>query len=309
MDKSISKRLRYYGVFRPLAQLPLPLAYRAATAVGRYDAWRQKSSARRAIATGLRRAFPQPAAAVLCQWSTAHMTMLAREVLDVFVMSKLTPASGNRLLNLHPDALATLRAARQADAAGSRPGKLRSQRGVIIAMAHYGRLNMLLLALALAGEKLGMLTMVTDRRNPDLDPVDRVYINRKIKTLLDHIGGRWVTVGDDLRGLYRGLYRGETIVILFDIYAEQRAFEVPFLGGTLSIRRGIQRLAEKTGAAVVYGVAHERGYGIEAELRPLPNDPEGALRAAVVELERDVINAPWLWWQWGVLDYIWSPPK
>jgi lauroyl/myristoyl acyltransferase len=292
----LAKNLRYYGLFRPLAGLPLPLAYGAAGLIGRFDC-RRNAAARAAVERGLQQAFPDLARVERVVWTRRYFEMLAREMLDVFTMPARTPVNSERLLRLRRGSLEVLHEARGGG------------RGVIIAMAHYGRLNMLLLALALAGERLGMLTMVTDERNRDLDPVDRVYLDRKIRTLLGFIRGSWITLGDDLRRLYQALEAGETLVLLFDAYDPERRIRptAPFLGGELGLSSGIARLARRTGARVVYGVAHQPGWSVEAELRRLPDDPGAALAAAVRELEHDVRAAPWLWWHWNILELIWTP--
>lgn len=294
------KWLRYHALFKPLGRLPPPLAYRGAARIGHYDRNHQRD-AYNAIAAGLCKAFPTQTAdrGVLDGWLKHYFAMMARETLDVFCMAQVDRDHDPGIVRLAPGTLEALREAK------------RGGRGVIIAMAHYSRINMLLYGLALAGETLGMLTIAIDERNRDLDPVTRAYLHHKVGTLYRCIGGAWLTLADDLRGLYKVLSAGETMVILFDAFNPERAqstLQAPFLGGMLTVTRGIERLAAKTGAAIVYGVAHERGWRIEAELRPLPAEPEAALRAAVVELERDVRAAPWSWWQWNILDAIWTAP-
>jgi KDO2-lipid IV(A) lauroyltransferase len=293
----VRKWLRYHALFRPLGRLPSPLGYRLADIVGRVDRRRQ-AAASAAVRQGLREAFPALDEARVERCVNEHFTMLARELTDAFKMRHLSVAAGQRLARPAPGALDVLRAAR----AGGR--------GVIIAMGHYGRVNMLLLGLALAGERLGMLTMVSDQRNPQLDAVDRPYIDAKIRALLAFTGGPWVTLADDLRRLYDALHAGQTLVILLDAYLPEhpeRKLTAPFLGGTLRVSRGIERLARKTGASVLYGCARERGVGVEAELRPLrPRQDSGWLGAAIAELENDIIAAPGRWWQWGLLSALWE---
>ena len=287
--------LRYYAVFRPLARLPLPLAYRCAGQIGRLDCRRQ-DVARHYIANGMEALLPRYQEDYL----PAYFGMLAREALDAFVMARLNPQRARQLLQLSPGSLEVLHSAR------------RQGQGVIIAMSHYSRINMLLLALALAGERLGMLTMVTDERNQNVDPVSRRYLQFKIGTLMRYIQGRWLTLGDDMRLLYRALEQGETMVLLLDAYTPERPqkkLSLPFLGGYLSVSRGPVRLAEKTGASIVYGVPYERGWTIEAAIRPLPENPYQALRAAVATLEQDVLRTPWAWWHWNLWEAIWSPAE
>lgn len=285
---------RYHMLFRPLGQLPLPLAYRGAAWVGGRDA--RNLPLREAIGRGMCQIFPVQTADphVLNAWVDGYFQMFARETLDVFTMPRISPAS--RLVWLHPEALPVLDAAQQGG------------RGVIIVMAHFGRLNLLLLALALAGRRLGMLTIPVDERNPDLDAVERAYLQRKVGNLHARIGGPWITLEDNLRRLYDALKGGETLVILLDAFTPSDTTREPsaFLGGQLQIPRGIQRLAQRTGAAMLYGVVHERGWRAEAELRALPGEPCEALTAAVDELALDVATTPWQWWHWNILDYIWT---
>lgn len=295
MAGDLRKRLRYYSVFAPLSRLPLAWAYAGAAGVGRYDRYRA-GSGRQAVAGAIRRVFgaqcpPEQARA----WADAQLAMMARETLDVFTLPRFTPDSIERLVRL--DSIEPLRAAR-ADG-----------RGVILVMAHYSRLNMLLLALALAGERLGMLTMAIDEGNPWLGPVDRRFLQHKVHGLLGRLGGRWVTLGGSMRGLYEGLSRGETIVILLDAVNPPgvKGARYPFLGGELEVARGIPRLARRTGARLVYGTVREQGWRLRGEVRSLPEDPEDGLAAAVAELERDVRAAPDQWWQWGALDHLWRP--
>ncbi|MDX1606796.1 MAG: hypothetical protein R3202_11430, partial [Candidatus Competibacterales bacterium] len=103
----LAKRLRYYGLFRPLAALPLPLAYRLAGRIGRIDGRRQEG-ARAAIKRGLAAAFPQVPPAERAHWVERHFVMRAREILDVFTMSARTPANSTRLLRLQPGSLEVL---------------------------------------------------------------------------------------------------------------------------------------------------------------------------------------------------------
>ena len=290
--------LRYYAVFQNLARLPLPLAYRAASRIGQLDYQRQPA-ARQYIETGMQQILPAHLAgpAQREQYIQAYFGMMARELLDTFVMVRMRPQR-QHLLTLAAGSLDVLHAAR------------RGGRGVIIAMNHYSRINMLLLALALAGERLGMLTMVTDERNRDLDPVSRRYLQFKIGTLVHFIQGRWITLADDMRVLYQALAQGETIVLLLDSHTPdrvQKKLHAPFFEGSLSVARGVARLAEKTGAGIVYGVPHENGWRINAELRSLPEDPYQAVEAAVGELQRDIIRAPWAWWNWNTWQSIWTP--
>lgn len=301
IDPQTRKWLRLYGLFQPLSRLPLGLAYRAADAIGRHD-FRHLHDARTAIGNGLDSAFPRLAAdpALRKDWIQRHFTMMSREIMDTFVMERLHAGNSQQLVRLDPAALALMRESK------------REGRGTILVMAHFGRLNLVLLALAMAGFPLGMLTIAVDERNPELGAVDRKYLGHKVGTLLRHIRGRWVKLGDNMRGLYEGLQAGETIVILMDAYHPAQGsnkLQIPFLDGILEINQGIERIARKTGANLVYGAARENGWRVEASLRSLPDGPPAALRQAVSCLEQDILETPWAWWHWNILDYIWSARK
>lgn len=301
IDPQTRKWLRLYGLFQPLSRLPLALAYRAAGAIGRHD-FRHLHDARTAIGNGLDSAFPHLAAdpALRKDWIQRHFTMMSREIMDTFVMERLHPGNSQQLVQLDPASLALMQETK------------REGRGTILVMAHFGRLNLVLLALAMAGFPLGMLTIAVDERNPELGAADRKYLGHKVGTLLRHIRGRWVKLGDNMRGLYEGLQAGETIVVLMDAYHSAQGgnkLQIPFLDGILEINQGIERIASKTGANLIYGAAKENGWRVEARLRPLPDAPPAALRQSVSYLEQDILESPWAWWHWNILDYIWSPRK
>lgn len=301
IDAQTRKWLRLYGLFHPLSRLPPGLAYRAANAIGRHD-FRHMQDARTAIGNGLDAAFPRLAAdpVLRSDWIQRYFTMMSREIMDTFVMENLHPGNSRQLVQLDPASLSLMQETK------------REGRGTILVMAHFGRLNLVLLALAMAGFPLGMLTIAVDERNPELGAVDRRYLSQKVGTLLKHIGGRWVSLGDSMRGLYEGLQAGETIIILMDAHHQDQGgnkLQIPFLDGILEINQGIERIASKTGANLIYGAALENGWRVEAKLRPLPEAPGAALRQAVSYLEQDIQRTPWAWWHWNILDYIWTPRK
>ncbi len=295
LGPQLRKQLRYHALFRPLAALPAALAYRAAAAIGSLDKALNASQAKR-VADGLTKVFPRLAdnPRHLEHLVQRHFQMLARETLDVFRMPRIGQQDGIELMRLTD--IAPLA---QAEAEG---------KGTILIMSHYSRLNMLLLRVALAGHPLGMLTVDISERNPALSPVDRRFLQRKVGNLLSHIGGRWVTLGDDMRGLYKGLKQGETIVMLMDAYNPQFQLNrsYPFLGGRLRLADGIERIAARTGARLLYGSVHEQGWRLNVELTRLPDDPAEAMGAAVALLENKVREMPWQWWQWGIIDRLWK---
>jgi KDO2-lipid IV(A) lauroyltransferase len=291
----VSQRwFRYFVVFRGLSWLPERAAYRLANCVGDFDRRRQSGHAE-AVAAGLRLAFPTQSDALIADLVQANFRMLAREVLDVFYLSRRSASDLGKVF--FPSGFEVLERAGQ------------ERRGTIIAMAHYGRPIMLSTALGLAGFRVGMLSQAVDERNPDLDAVEQSYLQFKMRHTVAQAGGPWITTRDNLRSLYEALAQGEILIIMLDVAEPDPAkcFEAPFLGGTLAVPNGILRIAQKTGARLVYGVARDRDRAVAAELRPLPEAPDAALTAAIRHLEGDVLAAPWQWWQWYHLKHVWRP--
>ncbi|HHH38506.1 MAG TPA: hypothetical protein ENK50_02885 [Sedimenticola sp.] len=290
------KRLRYRVLFPALARLPLPLAYGIAAGIG-ILAYLCQPGVRRILADGLCRVWPHLRARprLLHGILRRHFIMKSWECLDTFVMARMTPRRAAALVRA--DGLEHLRRARGGG------------RGVILVMAHFGRVNLHAMSLALQGERLGMLTMAIGD-NPELDPAERDYLLFKSSTLHRFIRGRWVTIGSNLRELHRALRQGETLIILLDAYVpgwDRRAVSAPFLGGELALPSGILRLARKTGTRLVYATALQRNWQVQGRLRALPPEPEPAFQAAVRCLEQDVRQCPWLWWQWHIIPMIWLP--
>lgn len=278
-----------------LARLPCPLAWRAATRLGRWGSV-ERGQACTAVQNGYLKVFPQLAEdpQTLQRWTRGYLDLFARETMDVFCMHKLRADTVDRYIQLHGKEHLD-----QACGEG---------RGVILVLNHYSRLIMLLVRLGLLGVRMNMLTMRIDDGNPDLSPFMRRFLRTKVDRLLGFIGGEWLSVGDNLRPLYKSLRRGEIWIVLADAYMPQFGEwrEFPFLGGRLRLSRGIERIAAKTGARMIYGITRETSPDtLACELRPLP--PQDALAMVVRELEKDVRAAPWEWWQWNILDYLWTP--
>lgn len=296
LDNILKKRwLRYFCFFRLISFLPRFLAYRLATYMGKRD-FRRDPEWAKLLTAGLKLAYPElPEADISCHVK-ANFQLLARETCDVFRFSRMSRSDFGR--GIAPVGFELLR---EAQAAG---------KGVIILMGHYGRPMMLSTALGLSGYKIGMLSQAVDERNPGLNPVERQYLQYKMKEALSRSGGSWVTTKDPLRALYRLLQAGETIIIMQDVAQldREKGISVPFLGGTLTIPKGSLRLAQQTGAKLLYGVAKELDSAICVELRDLPADKTMAVQVAAKELEKDVRDAPWQWWQWYHLHQVWNPP-
>ncbi|MDL1959660.1 MAG: hypothetical protein LWX01_09000 [Deltaproteobacteria bacterium] len=291
-----AKAIRMLGVFPLISLLPLPVAYSIATWIGTLDS-RRESPYIKDLRAGLKRCFPylEDRPDVLRRWLKNTCCMQAREMLDAYVIGRQTGRSIGRLSEISGRQYLT--------------HALENGRGVIIVLSHYSRLNMLACTLGLTGQQTGILTQAVDRRNPFLDWVDRTYLRNKLRTYYRITKGTGVTLEDDLRGIYRALKANEAIVILLDAYNPRlrRFRKYPFLGGKLYLPTGIERISVATKAALVYGVVKENGWRVKAEIRPLPGTGAEAMLQAVRELEQDVSERPWEWWQWGYMNTMWYP--
>jgi len=291
-----AKAIRMLGVFPLISLLPLPMAYNIATWIGTLDS-RRESPHIKGLRAGMKRCFPDLAdrPEILKQWLKDHCCMQAREMLDAYVIGRQTGRSIGRLSKISGRQYLT--------------HTLEKGRGVIIVLSHYSRLNMLGCTLGLAGQSTGSLSQAVDRRNPFLDWVDRAYLRNKLRTYYRITKGTGVTLEDDLRGIYRALKTNEAVVILMDAYNPRlrRFREYPFLEGKLCLPTGIERIGGATKAALVYGVVKENGWRVKAEIRPLPGTGAEAMAQAVRELEQDVAERPWEWWQWGYINTMWHP--
>jgi len=282
--------------FPALTRLPGRLPWLLAPLIGHQDA-AAAEGARRALLAAFERVFPSASPRERAQWAERHLAMQARETVDAFTFPRLREQRGVRI---------TLEGEEHYRAALARG------RGVILVLAHYGRLLTAPVALAARGHRLSMVTMpVLD--NPELTPALRRFLTRKVAAFGRIIGGEWISTDRPLLPVRRDLARGGTWIILADAWSPTftRLRAHPFLGGSLRLPTGIERLAAATGAALIYGATYEESpCRLHVRLQALPDDPQEALRTAVAQLETDVRERPWDWWHWGLLEYIWhsEPP-
>ncbi len=291
----MGKWLRYRLWYPALARLPLPVGY-ALAAISGMGEMLVDQDGRRAVSEGLRRLLPRLSPLRRAEILVRYFVMRSWECLDAFVLM----ADARRAASLVE--ISGLEILRQARSSG---------RGVILVMAHFGRINLHALGLARAGERLGMLTMAIDG-NPDLDPVERDYLRAKAASLHRYLGGSWIRLGGSLRQLYRDLEQGEVVVILLDAYVpgwERRVAKFSFFDGRLALPTGILRLAKRTGARLVYAGALQQGFRVRGYLKPLPSAPEAGFQAALCCLEHDIRQFPWLWWQWNLMSQIFTPAE
>ncbi len=290
-----TKWLRHKLLFPFLATLPSSVAYRLANLIGKRDA--KNDVSRQPLIDGMTQLFPEQAqkTAWLETQICRHFQMMARDMLDCFRMPKFTREKNSEELRVNN--VEKLIEARD------------SGRGVIMIISHFSRFFMLGPGLKFSGVQFGMLTTMVDDSHPYYDAVDRWYISTKLHNTQMFSRGSWITTADDPRKIFRALKSGEIILIALDgnETSSPKRLSFPFCGGELSLPEGIVRIAEKTGARLIYAGTSDRGRGVDITLHSLPDNPHEALRTAVGILEQELQKNPWQWWLWPGLKPLWLP--
>ena len=281
-------------LFFPLiAKVPTRLPWHLAARIGRESAT-ERESLLRWLEELFARVFPESTAVQRAQWAKAHLAMLAQEMVDAMAFNRLGRPGGPVV-----------------DVRGMEHVRsvVRQGKGFILVLNHYDRLLTAPVALAREGVITNVLTMpVLD--NPELAPVQRRFLLRKINGYTAATGGMWHTTSDGLRPVHESLRAGQGWVILADAWRPEfgRLRTSPFLGGGLNLPTGIERLAQSTGVPLLHAVTYSRNPGhLDVLVEPLPDNPRQAIDTVIKALERDVMAHPWAWWQWGLWDRMWSP--
>lgn len=238
--------------------------------------------------------FPQSTHGEHIEWARAYFLMLAQEKMDAMAFGRLGRRGGPSI-DLHG-----IDYVRESIKAG---------RGFILVLNHFDRLLTAPVALARHGIVTNVLTMpVLD--NPDLGYSQRNFLLKKIARYVGETGGQWHTTSDGMRVVHESLRQGGGWVILADAWRPEfgRLREHRFLGGTLSLPTGIERLAQSTGAALLHAATYtQRPDHLKVVVEPLPEDPRQAIDAVIGRLDKDVQQRPWAWWHWGLWDQMWRP--
>jgi len=299
------KEFRLGRLFPFLGRLPRAIGYRLATRLGMADArFRRGAMAQEltAVDAGMARLLPELAADPQrrAQAVAAYGALMARDKVDCFYMPRFEHEGCGNLIRL---------AGAEHLAAARDMG-----RGVILVISHFGRFFMLGPGLGLNGFPFAMLTTMVDERNRGYDAVELAYMKAKMANTLRYSQGEWVTTADDFRRVFRLLRDGRILLMAMDgleTNSDQK-LQVPFFGGTLQLPAGIVRIAERSGAKLVYAAVRDVAHdcGVTIGIHPLPDDPAQALAESVTILERDVRATPWHWWQWPLLPMMWraDPP-
>jgi len=132
----------------------------------------------------------------------------------------------------------------------------------------------------------------------------RRFFRRKYDGIKRHLdGGAYWHSESNMRDFYRVLGRGEGVVVLCEAPAPslKDGFLAEFLGKTRAHKRGVLRLAEKTGAAFVGMICLRTGparYKIvfSPVFEPSLVPPECAIREIFSFLSAAVRSSPGRWW-------------
>jgi len=293
----ISKASRLLLLYPCLSLLPMSLAYEMARFFSPMDRSFQKDYMNH-WAQGLQKCLNKGKAFRVNNIKACikeHITMLSLEALDSCIVPRLHPKQMNRLSKI--DGLHHIKTA------------LEQGKGLIIATTHFCRLNMTAYTLGHMGIRNGILSQTVDDDNPYLDWIDRKFLSNKLKRYYRLTMGPGLTLKDSPRRIYRALEKNEIMVILMDAYPDsvKKFYNVPFLGGTLKLPKGIARISKHTGSPLVYSVVRPRGkWGVEVNIRPLPGVGEEPFFQAVREFEKDIKELPCQWWQWAYMNTKWT---
>ena len=86
-------------------------------------------------------------------------------------------------------------------------------------------------------------------------------------------------------------------------------FEVVAINASGDLPTGIERIAAHTQAALLHVTSCTEPHGhVRIRIRALDSNPERAVDQVVEQLERDVRERPWAWWNWGLIDEMTKPP-
>lgn len=246
------------------------------------------------LASQMARFFPHVALDQRLDWARSHLQMISLEMLDGLSFSRMATVKGPAV---EVNGIQHVRKG------------IESGRGIILILNHIDRLLTAPIILARHGISSHVLTMPV-LENLELSPPLRRYLLKKIRGYTRVTQGMWRTTKQSMRPVHTSLKRGEIWVILADVWRPEftnlRAHS--FFGGSLFLPTGIERLAQSTGAQLLH--AHTSTVSptqLLVTLEPLPDDPIFALSVVVQQLESDVRSRPWAWWQWGVLDHMWTP--
>ncbi len=258
------------------------LPWRASLAAGERlgDLARSLGVRRRVAEDNLAQAFPERDAAWRGEVLREHYRELGRVVVEYARLAELAAAPAGEVV-AEVSGLEHVHAAR---AAG---------RGCIVLTAHFGHFE-------LAGAWLARTIPMDFVYKPLSNPAVEAWIVRARAAA----GVGLIPVGAGMRRVFESLRAGRVVAFLADQDAGRHGVFVPFLGRPASTFPGPAQLALRTGAPVVFGLAHrlpDGRHAIEFEPLPAPHDatgPEAVTRFTAhhaARLEARVRERPAMW--------------
>ncbi|MCB1975116.1 MAG: hypothetical protein KDE65_11865 [Burkholderiaceae bacterium] len=277
-----------------IARIPTTLPWWVAGRLGGGQTVDQRRQLLRWLEDRFAQVFPHATGAQHLQWAQAHLLMLAQEKVDAMAFNRLGRSGGPSIEMLGGEHVRVL----------AREGK-----GFILVLNHFDRLLTAPVALAQHGIVTNVLTMPV-LENPDLGEAERRFLLKKIDGYTQVTGGRWHTTHQGLRPVHESLRAGQAWVILADAWRPEfgRLRRHRFLGGSLQLPTGIERLAQSTGVPLLHGITYtQRPSHLKVVVEPLPENPIEAIDRVIQRLDQDVQDRPWAWWHWGLWEQMWHP--
>ncbi|MGD8558036.1 MAG: lysophospholipid acyltransferase family protein [Gammaproteobacteria bacterium] len=241
-------------LIRVMSLLPLGLAQRIGAAIG-YTAYLIPNNLHRPLHTNIDLCFPSMPA-----------DQRARLYRDSFMELGRAMAETGALWLWGQDRL--LRHVKQVSGEGALEQGFAKGKGVILALPHLGAWELMGVY---CSRKYPMTSLFRPLRLKELNPF--------IKQARERIGATLVpTNASGIRALYRALSSNELVAILPDQEPDSEgSVFAPFCGVAASTMTLLPKLAQRSGAAIVYGYAERLsggGYHIHflAEQTPLPAD-------------------------------------
>ena len=282
-------------IYRLASLLPGRWPWRVAPWLYRRTHQAEADSTEAAVQALFRRHFPEASAQTVQAWARQHVKLVAWELMDAMALRRVGHRGDVRL---------------SIDGIEHLQRGLKAGRGAIIILTHFDRILTGPIAVAGAGIPVSSLTMEIDENN-QLSELEKAYFHRKISTFDAMTGVISVKRNRSVRKIYDSLAQGNTWTILADAWhpeaKNKRAH--PFLGKTLYLATGIERIAAHTQAALLHVTSFTQPDGqVRIRIRPLDADPTRAVDQVIEQLERDVRDRPWAWWNWGLIDAMTTPP-
>ncbi len=282
-------------IYHLASRLPGHWPWRVAPWLYRRTHKAEAESTEAAVADLFRTHFPEASAQQVQAWARQHVNLVAWELMDAMALTRVGPRGDVKLT---------------IDGVEHLQEGLKAGRGAITILTHFDRILTGPIAVAGAGIPVSSLTMEIDENN-QLSELEKAYFHRKISTFDRMTGGISVKRNRSVKKIYDSLAQGNTWTILADAWhpeaKNKRAH--PFLGKTLYLATGIERIAAHTQAALLHVTSFTQpDGGVRIRILPLQGTPEQAVDQVVGQLERDVRERPWAWWNWGLIDAMTTPP-